>query len=449
MQAELSVLGSMMLRPDAIGEAASALTASDFYAGRHGVVFDCMVGMFREGRPVDLVTLPAELERRGKLAEAGGVPFLAELLHIVPSPANVLHYCGIVAGAAGLRRLIEASAKIYNRAFRADLAGTDMQDWAEQQVMGLRRQSAQSSITPLETSLPAELEQLSQMVAAGQDLMGVRSGFDGLDRVIGGFHRGDVAILAGRPSMGKSTLGLDIAMNVAAAGSGPVALFSMEMTTSQLNRRLLASGRGTYDHQIDGARIRTPRLLSEQDWSRMTETVARLSHLPLWVDDSRNVTCLDIRSTCRRLKARHGLALVVVDYLQLLRVAGSTGNGNQDFTQISRDLKGLAWELDCPVLALSQLSRAVEHRTDKRPILSDLRESGSLEQEADLVAFLYRDGYYNRPHDSPVPDLDPTELIIRKQRNGPIGTVPLLFSARYQTFYGMVTGERSESEGRA
>lgn len=435
LEAEQSTLGAMMLSQEAIEEAAAILQPADFYSPQNRAIFETIVSMTCRSQPVDSVTLRAELTAIKKLEVAGGLPYLGSLLHIVPTSANCRRYAEIVAQKSILRRLADVGAKLYNQAFAPDADPAQLLETADEALMALHgAKRPGEGFESLEAGLPREAAALNAASDKGTDLLGVRSGYGELDLMTGGWQKGDLIILGARPSVGKSTMAIDLVMTAAEFQTGAVAMFSLEMSRSQIYRRLLSSGRGSFGQEVDGHRMRTPALLTDEDWSKLAGTVNRLYQMPVWLDDSSSMTVAEMRSACRRLKARHGLSFVAVDYLQLITSSLSTGNANTDLTAVSKALKQMARELDVPVLVLSQLSRGVEQRADKRPVLSDLRDCGALEADADTAMFLYRDGYYNRKKDDLVPELDPTELIVRKQRNGPTGTVALLFDARHQTF---------------
>ena len=442
LDAEQSALGSMMLERNAIEKAMELLKPEDFYREPHRVLFEAMAAMANRSEPVDLTTLTEELRRSTRLELVGGIPYLASLLHIVPSPANVEYYAKIVQSKAILRNLISAAAQIETRGYEArDREVDEVVDWAEQLIFSVGNRSMGRYFTPLDRILHTQFERLDQLASQKRTVTGRPTGYPDLDYMTSGLQPSDLIIIAARPSMGKTALAMSIATHVAKSDEGPVAMFSVEMSKEQLVLRLMCS-----EARIDSRRLRTAGALTADEWSTIASAVDRLWSLPLFIDDSTDITVTQMRAKCRRLKAEHGkLGMVVLDYLQLLRGTRTEENRNQEISDIARSLKSLARELEVPVIALSQLSRNVERREDKRPMLSDLRESGSIEAEADIVAFIYRPAYYERKKDHSVGEgghtpgeaeevEDDVEVIIGKQRNGPTGTIRLVFIPRFAQF---------------
>ncbi|MDQ2732234.1 MAG: replicative DNA helicase, partial [Armatimonadota bacterium] len=413
-----------------------------FYRQAHRVLFEAMSDMANRSEPVDLTTLTEELRRTSRLDVVGGLPYLASLLHIVPSPANIEYYAKIVQSKAILRNLIGAATQI--EAWGFDGRERDVEelvDRSEQLIFKVGNRSMGRYFTPLGPILHEQFDRLDQLALQKLTVTGRPTGYEDLDHITSGFQPSDLIIVAARPSMGKTALAMSIATHVAKSDEGPVAIFSVEMSKEQLVLRLMCS-----EAQIDSRRLRTAGALTGDEWSTIANAVDQLYSLPLFIDDSTDITVTQMRAKCRRLKAEHGkLGLVVLDYLQLLRGNRNEENRNQEISDIARNLKSLARELEVPVLALSQLSRNVERREDKRPMLSDLRESGSIEAEADVVAFIYRPSYYERKKEQSADDdlahrpgqaeeAEESEVIIGKQRNGPTGTIKLMFIPRFAQF---------------
>ncbi len=426
LEAEESVLGAMLLSPTAVGTVSEILDASDFYRESHAKMFRAVLGLWSKGEPVDAITLANELDERGELEAVGGQSRVAELAALVPSTSNVEHYARIVKEMATLRGLVRAGQEIAKLGQERPGEVIDLVDRAEQIVFELAQQRVTGDFTHIETLLKESFERITQLYEAGAEITGIPSGFRELDLITSGFQPGNLVILAARPSMGKSSLGFCIAANLAVRHEIPVALFTLEMSKAEVTQRMMCS-----EAKVELQRLRTGRL-AQDDWPRLTTACDRLTKAPIYVDDTGSTTIMEVRSKARRLKAREpSLGLILVDYLQLMTSGATAENRVQEVSQISRALKVLARDLDVPILAMSQLSRAVEQRHDKRPILSDLRESGSLEQDSDLVFFVYRDEYY-LGEESDQQGL--AEIILAKHRNGPTGTVKLSFLRRYAKF---------------
>ena len=425
LDAEESVLGAMMLSPGAIGAVSEVLDASDFYRESHAKIYRAALSLYAKGEPVDAITLVDALEERGDLEDVGGRVRIHELAALVPASANAGHYARIVREMATLRGLINAGSEISRLGWERPGEAGDLVDKAEQVVFDLSQARVTGEFTHIDELLKEGFERITALYEAGADITGVPSGFRDLDRLTSGFQPGNLIIAAARPSMGKSALGLCMAANLAVRHETPVAVFTLEMSKSEVTQRLMCS-----EAKVESNRLRTGKL-GPDDWPRLTAACDKLAKAPIYVDDTGSITMMEIRSKARRLKQKHPeLGLIIVDYLQLMTSGTNAENRVQEVSQISRSLKVLARDLDVPIIALSQLSRAVEQRHDKRPILSDLRESGSLEQDADIVVFIYRDEYYNDESDQQ----GLAEVIVAKHRNGPTDTVKLSFLRRYAKF---------------
>jgi replicative DNA helicase len=422
--------------------AAEILQVDDFYYEPHRYIFEAILTLFNRGEPTDMLTVAEELKRKGKLDECGGQAYLMKLMEIVPSIANIADYCRIVEEKAILRQLIQVAHQIVNWAYHHDGDLENLIDRAEAALfrVGQRRVGAQfQPLTELIRQTYDFLEQRSRQPGA---LLGIPTGFNELDEVLGGLHPSDLIIIAGRPSMGKTSFALSMAMNIATEQKLPVAIFSLEMSKQQLVQRLLCARARVNLH-----RLRTG-YLREHDFVRFTQAAHELYNAPLYIDDTPDLSPFEIRAKARRLKASEGLGCIFIDYLQLIRPPRRMENRVQEVTEIVRSLKSLARELNVPVIVLSQLSRSVEHRENKRPVLADLRDSGAIEAEADVVCFLFREDYYERKkkpvasepslegfvEDDRKPEYFPTEVIIAKNRNGPVTTVEVAFIPRYALF---------------
>jgi replicative DNA helicase len=425
LEAEEHVLGAMMLSPGAIGAVSEILDAADFYRESHAKIYRAALALYAKGEPVDAITLTDQLEERGELDDVGGRVRLHELAALVPATANASHYARIVRETATLRGLIRAGGEIARLGWERPGEAGDLVDQAEQIVFDLSQQRVSGELDHIDALLKDSFERITTLYEAGADITGTPSGYRDLDRITSGFQPGNLIILAARPSMGKSALALCMAANIAVRHNLPVGIFSLEMSKAEVTQRLMCS-----EAKVESQRLRSGKLAPD-DWPRLTAACDKLAKAPIYVDDTGSINMMEIRSKARRLKSRHpNLGLLVIDYLQLMSSAGSVENRVQEVSQISRSLKILARDLEVPIIALSQLSRAVEQRTDKRPILSDLRESGSIEQDADLVAFIYRDEYYNDESDQQ----GLAEVIVAKHRNGPTDALKLSFLKRYAKF---------------
>jgi replicative DNA helicase len=426
LEAEESVLGAMLLSSTAIGAVTEVIDASDFYRESHAKIYRAALGLWGRGEPVDAITLADELDERSELETVGGPPRIAELAALVPSTSNVEHYARIVKEMATLRGLVRIGTEITQLGQDRPGETSDLVDRAEQLVFELAQERVTGDFAQIDSLLRESFERIMHLYEAGAELTGIPSGFRDLDRLTQGFQPGNLIVLAARPSMGKSALALCTAANLGVRHETPVALFTLEMSKAEVTQRLMCS-----EAKVESNRLRSGKL-AQDDWPRLTAACDKLMKAPIFVDDTGSITMMELRSKARRLKSREPrLGLIIVDYLQLMTSGSNPENRVQEVSQISRSLKVLARDLDVPILALSQLSRAVEQRHDKRPILSDLRESGSIEQDSDLVFFVYRDEYYNG-EESEQQGL--AELILAKHRNGPTDTLKLSFLKRYAKF---------------
>jgi replicative DNA helicase len=427
VEAEESVLGSMLLSKDAIAEVLELLREDDFYRPAHRTVFRSVLELYGHGDAVDAVTVQEALRRSGALADIGGAPFLHTLVASVPTAANAAYYARIVKEAGILRRLIDVGTQIVQLGFETPQDTERAVDIAESLVYQVAQGRVSEDYQSLRDVLTGTLEAIERLHEDHREITGVPTGFPDLDRLTSGFQPSNLVIVAARPAVGKSTWGLDVARHAAVRAGVPTVVFSLEMSRTELVQRLMCA-----ECTVDMQRLRTGRM-EESDWTRLTRSLGRLADAPLFIDDSPGTTMMEIRAKCRRLKQRHGLGLVVVDYLQLMQPSRRFENRQQEVSEISRSLKLLAKELEVPVIAISQLSRQTESRSDRRPMLSDLRESGALEQDSDVVLFIYRDELY----DPESPRKGEADLILAKHRNGPTDTVTVTFQGQYSRFAPM------------
>lgn len=421
--AEVSVLGSSMLSKDALYDVAEKVVPSDFYEKNHQEIFEAIMDIHRRNAPVDVLTVCEELKKRNSLEMVGGRAYIASLSAAVPSTANAGEYAKIVSEKAELRNLIQAAGNIVEKGYSDDLGADRIIDYAEQRIFEISQGRQSKNVVKLKDILLDNMNAISERSKNKGAITGVTTGFIDLDRMTSGLQRSDLVILAARPSMGKTAFALCVARNAAVKGN-KVLIFSLEMSAEQLSQRLIAMEAG-----VDAQKLRNGDL-DNSDWNKITATIDRLGEAEISIDDTPGLSLMEIKNKCRRLKAESGLDLVVVDYLQLMSAEGRAESRQQEISALSRGMKQLAREMDCPVLVLSQLSRATETRTDHRPILSDLRESGAIEQDADVVLFLYRDEVYNEDTEYP----GECEVHVAKQRNGPIGTVEVLWQSSYTKF---------------
>ncbi len=426
LEAEESLLGAMLLSRDAIAVAVERCSASDFYKPSHAQVFQAVTTLYAQGEPADAVTVAEELRRAGTLEEAGGSAALVALQANTPAISSAARYARIVEEHALLRRLIGVSQEIAEIGFSLPEDVTDALDRAESMVFEVAQRRAADTIAPLQELLSRSLDRLEELYGRSESITGVPTGFTDLDEHLAGLQPSNLVVVGARPSMGKTAFALGLAAHAAIQGV-PVLFFSLEMSHLEIAQRVLCA-----EARVDASRMRNGRLF-EGDWSKISHAIGRIGNAPLHIDDNPNVTVMDIRAKARRMKSRDGLGLVVVDYLQLMTGRSSAENRQVEISEISRGLKILARELEIPVVALSQLSRSLESRADKRPMLADLRESGAIEQDADVVMFIYRDEVYN-PETS---DRGAAEILVAKHRNGPTGTVQLAFVGNYARFANM------------
>jgi replicative DNA helicase len=428
IEAERAVLGALMIDPDALIKIANFLRAEDFYRERHGWIYDAMSTLNERHEPLDFVTLTDELERRGKLEDVGGPAYLTDLISSTPTAIYVDHYARIVERTAVLRRLISAAGKIAELAYDESQDVDEVVDRAEQIVFGVSESRIHRDLTPIRAVITNVVERIDFLTRNRNTLMGVPTGFVKLDEILGGMQKSDLVILAGRPGMGKTSFALSIALNAARRNNARVAVFSLEMSNEQLVQRLLSM-----ETAIDSHRLRLGNI-HEDEWPILLEGANMLAATPIFIDDTPAASVNDLRTKARRLYAEHGLDMILIDYMQLMTGGGSGGGRNenrqQEISYISRSLKSLARELNVPVIALSQLSRAVEARSDKRPMLSDLRESGSIEQDADVVLFIYREDYYVEESDRQ----NIADVMVAKHRHGSTGNVSLFFRKELTQF---------------
>lgn len=431
LEAEMSVLGAMMMDKEAICKAVETLSEDAFYKTTHRKIFSAILDLFERNEPVDLVTLTHELKKKGELSNIGGAIYLTTILNSVPTAANVEYYIRIVNEKALIRGLIAVATEITSMAYQPAEDVPQLLDKAEQLIFNLVQRKISRDFVHIGEMLHDSFEMIEKLYAKKAYVTGIPTGFVDLDVITSGFHPSDLIIIAGRPSMGKSSLALNIAQYAASKEKVPIGIFSLEMSKEQLVYRMLCA-----EARVDAHKLRTG-YLGEADWPRLTTAAGVLKESPIYIDDTPAIPLLEIRAKARRLKAKYNVGLIIVDYLQLVQGRIQSDNRQQEISEISRSLKSLARELNIPVIALSQLSREVEKRGDKKPQLSDLRESGAIEQDADLVAFVYREEYYK-----PTPENEGiAEVIIGKQRNGPVGTIKLAFIKKYTRFENMAKVE--------
>ena len=431
LEAEMAVLGSMMLDEKAISVVIELVEENYFYKENHRNVFEGICNLYNNSKAVDLVTVSDELKRLGLLDSIGGVSFLTELVNSVPSAANVVHYAHLVKEKSILRALINNAACITSLAYEYEGDVDETLDKAETLIFNIRDSRRTSNIVSLKEVVQTSIENIDQVYQRKASVSGIPTGFADLDIKTAGLHPSDLIVVAGRPSMGKSALAAGLAEYVGVTEKKPLAFFSLEMSKEQLVQRMLCA-----HARVDAHKVRTG-FLAPSDWPKLTAAAGKLSEASIFIDDTPAISGLELRAKARRLKAHHDIQLIILDYLQLMRGKERSENRQQEISEISRSLKALARELDVPLIAISQLSRAVESRSDRRPQLSDLRESGAIEQDADLVLLLLREEYYN-----PTPDNEGiTEVIIAKQRNGPVGTMKFTFIKEYARFENIARQE--------
>ncbi len=435
IEAEQAVLGAIFLQPSSLTLASELLIPDDFYRAAHQKIYNAMLELSDKGEPVDLVTVTSELADVNLLEEVGGVSYLSDLANSAPTAANIEYYGKIVEEKSILRRLIRTATTIAQDGYSREDEVEVLLSEAEKTIMEVAQRKNAGAFQNIKDVLVQTYDNIETLHDRKGDVTGIPTGFIELDRMTAGFQRNDLIIVAARPSVGKTAFALNIAQNVATKTDENVAIFSLEMGADQLVMRMLCA-----EGNIDAQRLRTGSLTAE-DWGKLTMAMGSLSDSGIYIDDTPGIRVGDIRAKCRRLKQESGLGMVLIDYLQLIQGNGRTDNRQQEVSEISRSLKELARELKVPVIALSQLSRGVEQRQDKRPMMSDIRESGSIEQDADIVAFLYRDDYYDKESENK----NIIEIIIAKQRNGPVGTCSLAFVKEYNKFVNLE--RRFDDEG--
>lgn len=425
LEAERAVLSACLRSQDALGEAAELIGPDDFYAPRYRAVYQALQNLMQKGEPPDPVTVAVELDKLGELGEVGGPGLIQELVELGSSLANVVYHARIIAERSRLRQLIEIGQRVARDAFDPGAPAGELLDEAQNELFQLSQDSESRGYVALKDLASNTFKQIQEAYDREEKLTGIASGFHQLDRMTGGLQRSDLVIVAGRPAMGKTSFALNLAYNAASKYDAPVGVFSLEMSSEQLCMRLISS-----QGRLDNHAVRTGRL-KHTDWPRLTQALSDLTNTPIFIDDTSSISLLELRSKARRMVQLHGVKMIVVDYLQLINAGTRSESRQQEISMISRSLKGLAKDLNIPVVALSQLSRAVESRTGNRPMLSDLRESGAIEQDADLVMFVYRQEVYE-PENPDVQNV--AEIILGKHRNGPIGTVKLFFDRQFTQF---------------
>jgi replicative DNA helicase len=428
LEAEQAVLGSMLTDRDAVASSIEVLKPDDFYREDNRAIYEAMLNLYTRAEPIDLITVKAELESMGKFEQVGGLEYLAELPDKVPTTANAIKYIKIVEEKSVLRHLIKTANEIVELGYDPTEDVEDIMEGAEKKIFNLMQDRNQKGYTPIKDVLVDSFTQLEELYNRKQHITGVPTGFSDLDYRTAGLHGSELILIAARPAMGKSAFALNIATNAAVRAHVPVVLFSLEMSKEQMVNRILCS-----EAMVDSNKVRTGKL-EEEDWAKLAGAIGPLSEADVYIDDTPGISVMEIRAKCRKLKLEKNIGMVVIDYLQLVQGSNKrNGSREQEISEISRSLKILAKELSVPVIALSQLSRAVEQRPDHRPMLSDLRESGAIEQDADIVMFLYRDDYYNE--DSEKKNI--AEIIIAKHRGGSTGTVDLGWLGSYTKFVNL------------
>ncbi|UAL47433.1 replicative DNA helicase [Sutcliffiella horikoshii] len=429
IEAEQAVIGAIFLEPSALTLASELVMPDDFYRAAHQKIYDCMLNLSDRGEPVDLVTVTSELANLKLLEEVGGVSYLSDIAGSVPTAANIEYYAKIVEEKSILRRLIRTATNIAQEGYSREDEVAGLLNEAEKQILEVSQRKNSGVFQNIKDVLVKTYDNIETLHNRKGEVTGIETGFTELDKMTAGFQRNDLIIIAARPSVGKTAFALNIAQNVATKARENVAIFSLEMGAEQLVMRMLCA-----EGNINAQNLRTGQLTAD-DWSKLTMAMGSLSNAGIYIDDTPGIRVSEIRSKCRRLRQESGLGMILIDYLQLIQGSGRGGGENrqQEVSEISRSLKALARELEVPVIALSQLSRGVEQRQDKRPMMSDIRESGSIEQDADIVGFLYRDDYYDKESENK----NIIEIILAKQRNGPVGTVSLAFVKEYNKFVNL------------
>jgi len=440
LDAEKAVLGGVFLRNSIFHTLVDIIQEDDFYSPAHRVIYQAFLDLYRQNAPIDLVTVAEQLQKHGKLEEVGGAVYLTSLTESVASAANALSYATIVREKAVRRQLIQESAGIISSAFESEHETETLLDQAEQSIFAISESRVKTGFKSSKELVHRVFEHLETRFEQRELITGVPTGYHKFDEITAGLQRTDLVIVAGRPSMGKTAFGLNVVMRSAIVHGVPSAVFSLEMSMEQLMMRMLCAW-----GKVDLTRMRSG-FLKDEDWARLYQAAEALAQAPIYIDDTPSLEPMELRARCRRLKGEKGLGLVVVDYLQLMHVGQRKDSREQEISHISRNLKALAKEVDVPVVALAQLNRKVEERTNKRPMLSDLRESGAIEQDADLIVFLYRDEVYNTREDNPNKGI--AEIVVGKQRNGPVGTAKLSYISSCTAFENLAdVPEPSENLG--
>ena len=424
LEAEQSVIGAILIENEAILKAIEIVRPEDFYREAHRQIFQSMIELFEKNEPADLITLTEHLRKKNKIEDIGGASYLASVCEQIPTAANVEYYAKIVKGKSVLRKLIHAATEIAGRGYTDQEDIEELLDFAEKTIFDITEDQIKPSVYPLKEILKTSFKAIETLYNKKELITGVPTGFTELDQLTSGFQPSDLIIIAGRPSMGKTAFCLNIAQNAASQAKPPVLIFSLEMSKEQLSLRMLCS-----EARVDSHKLRSG-FLAQSDWGKLTMAVGKLAESKIFIDDTPGIGVLEMRAKSRRLKAEHDLGMIIVDYLQLMRGRSNADNREQEISDISRSLKALAKELKVPVIALSQLNRRVEDRSDKKPQLADLRESGAIEQDADVILFIYRDEVYNPNSDAK----GTADIIIGKQRNGPTGELRLTFIDRFTRF---------------
>ena len=423
IEAEQSILGAILIDNDALPRALEIIDIDDFYKQSHRTIFNAMVELFEKNEPIDLITITDCLKRREEIDAVGGVFYLSSLVNMIPTAANIKYHSKIVRERALLRGLLRSANEIASRVYEDNYEAEELVDYAEKSIFDVSDKRIKASFVTLKEVIKSSFEMIEHLYDKKEVITGIPSGFRDLDDLTTGFQKGDLVVVGGRPSMGKTALALNIAQYVGLEVKEPVAIFSLEMAKEQLAFRMLCS-----EAMVNSSSIRKG-FIKKEDWHKLTSAASNLTGAPIFIDDSSAITVLELRAKARRLKMEHGLSLVIVDYLQLMKGKGSFERREQEISDISRSLKALAKELSVPVVAVSQLNRSVEQRRPPKPILADLRESGAIEQDADVILFLYRDEIYNRDAKK-----GEAEIIVAKQRNGPTGIVNLTFISNCTRF---------------
>ncbi|MBM9511646.1 replicative DNA helicase [Desulfobulbus marinus] len=431
IEAEQAVLGTILIQDKSLLQVAEIIDPEDFYKNAHKIIYAAMVSLFEKSEPHDLITVTGLLNDQNKLEKAGGAGYIASLTDIIPFTGTLVHHANIIRKKSVLRRLIQTTSEVAARCYDTQDDIETLVDEAEKTIFEIAQSKKGQGFQPMANIVPKAFDRITKLYDRQELITGVATGYDELDKMTAGFQSSDMIVLAARPSMGKTALAMNIVQHAALIEKVPVAVFSLEMSMESLALRMLCSlGR------IDSQRMRTGKLL-ETDWPKLTRATGMLADAPIYIDDTAGLTVLEMRAKARRLKSEDNIGMVVVDYLQLMQGKSGIENRAQEISDISRSLKGMAKELDVPVVALSQLNRSLESRTDKRPQLSDLRESGAIEQDADVIMFIYRDEIYNKAEDNPNRGL--AEVIVGKQRNGPTGIIKLTFLGEFTTFENYTT----------